>query len=70
MHFKVETTQFVDIYIFIQTMNYQFPRPSMLQMKFEPNRDGGFNLTLNELLFERVDRQQTMIDNCLPYKLP
>ena len=37
MLLRVETTQFVDICIFIQTMNYQFPRPRMLQMKFEPN---------------------------------
>ena len=70
MHVRTETTQFVHTCIFIQTMNYQFPRQRMLQMKFEPNWASGFNLSLKELLFESVDRQQAMIDKCLPYKLP
>ena len=39
----------------------------MLQIKFEPNSVSGFNLSSKELLFESVDRQQTMKDNCLSY---
>ena len=70
MHVRGETTQFVDICIFIQTMNYQFPRPRMLQMEFDPNWTSGFNLSLKELMFESVDRQQTMTETVYPTSSP
>ena len=34
--------------IFIQTINYQYAKPKMLQMKFEPNWASGFNISLKE----------------------
>ena len=51
-------------------MNYQFPRPRMLQMKFDPNWTSGFNLSLKELMFESVDRQQTMTETVYPISSP
>ena len=35
-----------------------------------PNQISGFNLSLKEILFESVDRHQTMMYNCLSFKLP
>ena len=54
----------------MQKMNYQFPRPRLLKTKFEPSGPSGFYLSLKEMLFESVYRQQTMMDNSLSYKLP
>ena len=59
MHVRFEITRFVDMYNLIHTMNYQFSRPRMLQMKFEPNWASGFDLSL-KVLFENIE---ILIDN-------
>ena len=70
MHVRFEIIQFVDICSFIQTIDYPFPRPTMLQTKFEPNWANGFNLSLNKMLFENVDRQQTTMTTAYPISSP
>ena len=55
MHVRFEIKQFVDMCIFKHTMNYQIPRPRMLQMKFELKRASGFNLILKEMMFGCLD---------------
>ena len=51
----------IEIPIFMQTMINQFPRPRMLQIKVEANWASRFNLSLNEIMFESVDRHQLPI---------
>ena len=70
IHVRFEITQFGDMCIFIQTMDHQFPRPKLLQIKCEPNWASCFNLSWKEKLFGSVDRQQITMDSCLSYKHP